>query len=162
MAKKVPAISANVSVSAIGLNIRPSTRCIVYSGMNAVSKITLENSIGRPISVVASRIADKTDRVLPLRSCRMRNKFSITTTAESTMMPKSMAPMEMRLAGIPRKSSMRNAPSSANGTASATTTADRQLPSPRNKISTISTRAMPSIMLWPTVCSVRSVSPVRS
>ena len=55
------------------------------------------------------------------------------------MMPKSIAPMEMRLAGMPRRSSSMKAPSSETGTASATTRAERQLPSPRNSTSTSST-----------------------
>ena len=49
----------------------------------------------------------------------------MTTTEESTMMPKSIAPIEIRLAGMPRKSSRVKAPSSETGTASATTRAER-------------------------------------
>ena len=78
------------------------------------------------------------------------------------MMPKSIAPMEMRFAGMPRKSSSMKAPSKAKGTARATTRAERQLPSPRKRIKTSSTSPMPAIILCPTVCRVRAVKPVRS
>ena len=118
--------------------------------------------MGRPISETASTMREESERYLPLRSSNRRKIFSITTTAESTMMPKSMAPSEIRFAGMWRRSSSAKAPSSATGTASATTSAERQLPRPRNKISTSNTSAMPSITLCRTVCKVRSMRAVRS
>ena len=48
--------------------------------MNAVSKMILENKIGRPICVTASVMARGNERNLPLRSCRMRSRFSMITT----------------------------------------------------------------------------------
>ena len=46
--------------------------------------------------------------------------FSTITTAPSTRMPKSMAPIESRLAGMFRRSRQMNAISSASGTVTAT------------------------------------------
>ena len=53
--------SADVTVYAIGAKIRPSCRCNVKIGMCATMMMSIENSVGRPTCVVASRIACRTD-----------------------------------------------------------------------------------------------------
>ena len=130
--------------------------------MKAVSRIAFENRIGLPICATDCWIASPIERSLAPRSSMMRSRFSATTTAESTMMPKSIAPIEIRFAGMPVRSSSRKAPSSDSGTTEATISAERQLPSPRKSTSTSSTRPMPSPMFLRTVSSVRSISSVRS
>ena len=93
--------------------------------MKAVSRIAFEKTMGLPIWVVPSVMIAVSERNLPLRCSSRRRMFSITTTAESTMMPKSIAPSEMRFAGMPLRSRSMNAPRSATGTVSATTRAER-------------------------------------
>ena len=53
--------------------------------------------------------------------------FSVMMTAPSTMMPKSIAPSESRLAGIPRRSMKMNAKRSDSGMVRATINAARML-----------------------------------
>ena len=53
--------------------------------------------------------------------------FSVMITAPSTMMPKSIAPSESRLAGMPRRSMKMNANRSDSGIVSATMNAARLL-----------------------------------
>ena len=53
--------------------------------------------------------------------------FSTMITEESTMMPKSTAPMESRLADLPRRKSTLKANNSASGTLMATISALRTL-----------------------------------
>ena len=54
--------------------------------------------------------------------------FSTTMTAPSTMMPKSMAPSESRLAGMPRNRRPMKVASSDSGMITATMPAARRLP----------------------------------
>ena len=68
--------------------------------------------------------------------------FSTMITEESTMMPKSTAPMESKLADLPRTKSTARANNSASGTLMATISAVRTLL--RNSSSTTVTRAMPA------------------
>ena len=51
-ARMVPTIKAKVRVSAMGRKILPSTRCMVNKGMKAVSRMSLENMMGLPISAI--------------------------------------------------------------------------------------------------------------
>ena len=67
--------------------------------------------------------------------------FSTMITEESTMMPKSTAPMESRLADLPRRKSIAKANSSASGTLMATINALRTLL--RNISRTTATRRHP-------------------
>ena len=67
--------------------------------------------------------------------------FSTMITDESTMMPKSTAPIDSKLADLPRRKSIAKANSRASGTLMATITAVRTLL--RNISSTTVTRAMP-------------------
>ena len=92
--------------------------------------ISIEKSVGRPTCTVASWITAAID-------CRSRGPewwesrrkiFSTTITAPSTMMPKSIAPSDRRLAGMPRSLSPTNVLRSESGMMSATIPAERKLP----------------------------------
>ena len=76
------------------------------------------------------------------------------------MIPKSMAPMESRLAGMCRQSRQMNENSSANGMVTATISAVRTLKSNRPRIT--STSSMPRSRLPSTVCVVSSIRSWRS
>ena len=60
--------------------------------------------------------------------------FSTMMTEESTMMPKSTAPMDSRFADLPRRYSMEKANSSASGMLMATMRAVRMLLRNMNRI----------------------------
>ncbi len=83
--------------------------------------------ISRTLTSLSSRRADS-----------WRNMFSTITTAPSTMMPKSIAPMESRFAGTWRRSRQMNAKSSESGIVVATINPERT--SYRKNISTTSTK----------------------
>lgn len=85
---------------------------------------------------------------------------STTITAPSTMMPKSMAPSDRRLAGIPMTDKPRNVPSKASGMMAATMAAARRFF--RNRYSTTVTSSAPSIRLVNTVRRVLPMSQLRS
>ena len=86
--------------------------------------------------------------------------FSTITTAPSTTMPKSSAPSESRLAGMPFRFRQVAANSRENGMVSATMIAPRTLPRNRNRM--ITTRMMPSVRLCSTVCVVKCTRSLRS
>ena len=76
------------------------------------------------------------------------------------MMPKSMAPSDSRLAGMPRQVSPMNVASKESGIISATMKAARMLP--RKSSSTKVTSPAPSARFSNTVVSVVLISQVRS
>ena len=86
--------------------------------------------------------------------------FSIMITVESTTIPKSTAPSEMRFADVCVATSPQNATSSASGMLMAVITAAR--PCPRNKRRTTVTSAMPTTRFSRTVCVVTCTSAPRS
>ena len=86
--------------------------------------------------------------------------FSTTITAPSTMMPKSMAPSESKLAGIPLIFSPMNVASSDSGITTATIAAGRNRPRNRNSTSRPAARLPPRFLN--TVWSVLSMSQARS
>ena len=86
--------------------------------------------------------------------------FSTITTAPSTTMPKSSAPSDSRLAGMPFRFRQVAANSSENGMVSATMSAPRTLPRNRNRM--ITTRMMPSVRLCSTVWVVKCTRSLRS
>ena len=75
--------------------------------------------------------------------------FSTMTIAPSTIIPKSSAPRESRLAGMCRRSRQREANSSENGIVRVTISAPRMLPRKINRMT--ETRMIPSVKLWSTV-----------
>src|SRR2546428_631426 len=81
---------------------------------------------GRATSRAACCTSRTTRGPVTLRSLRWRRMFSVMMTAPSTMIPKSMAPSESRLAGMPRRSMNTKAKSSESGIVSATMSADRR------------------------------------
>ncbi len=93
-------------------------------------------------------------------SSRRRSIASVTTIAPSTMMPKSIAPSENRLAGMCSRFIAMNTATSASGIAVAATNALRGLP--RNRISTMQTRPTPSSTVCVTFSTVSFTSWSRS
>ena len=81
-------------------------------------------------------------------------------TAPSTMIPKSMAPSDSRLAGMPRTRRPMKVASSASGITTATIPAARPLR--RNTYSTSVTRTAPSSRFRNTVVNVVWISVERS
>ncbi len=86
--------------------------------------------------------------------------FSTMITDESTMMPKSTAPIDRRLADLPRRYKTEKANRSAKGMFSATITALRTLL--KNISRMTETRAMPSARFSRTVSVVTLMRSVRS
>ena len=86
--------------------------------------------------------------------------FSTMMTEASTMIPKSMAPIEIRLAESPRNAITMNVSSNESGTDSVTTSAARR--SPRKAIIMRPTSSMPVISVCSTVPVVMWVNSVRS
>ena len=86
--------------------------------------------------------------------------FSTMITVESTMIPKSTAPREIRFAGVPVKTIPQNAAINASGMFTAATAAARAWP--RNSQSTSVTSSMPtnrfSITVWVVSFTSRSRS----
>ncbi len=129
--------------------------------------MALANRMGWPSSTTvcfsvrlrAARGARPSGCSLPC-SVRRTISASTSTTALSMMMPKSTAPSEIRLAGMPRASSMMKANSSDSGITVATISAARQLP--RNTTRIAITSAAPTSRFSPTVRTVWPISSVRS
>ena len=124
--------------------------------------ISIENSVGRPTSVAACSITSRRSssrRFSPFsdRRCMM---FSTMITAPSTMMPKSSAPSDSRLAGTPMIFRPRKVPKSASGMISTTVRLARRLD--KNRYSTSDTSTAPSTRLRNTVDSVLPISQERS
>ncbi|MNV33138.1 hypothetical protein D3C71_1244980 [compost metagenome] len=113
----------------MGANIRPSWRCRVKIGMCAAMMISIEKKVGRPTSDAADNtVAMRSRRVLPGGIFDMRETMcSVTITAPSMMMPKSIAPSESRLAGTPHRCRPRKVDSKASGIIAATINAARAL-----------------------------------
>ena len=88
------------------------------------------------------------------------NTFSTTITAPSTMMPKSIAPSDSRLAGMPLMDRPMKVASNESGMMSATMAAARKLPRKTNN--TTATSTAPSTRFLNTVVSVVLISHVRS
>ena len=91
---------------------------------------------------------------------KLRNTFSTRITAASTMMPKSTAPSDSRLADSPVITSSMMLKNSANGMLMLTMTALRR--SPRNTHWMKNTSRQPKIRLCSTVCVVTPTSTARS
>ena len=94
------------------------------------------------------------------RWARRPNVFSITTTAPSTIRPKSSAPRLIRLPLIPNLRMAMAAIRNDSGMTSAVIRAARKLPSAKN--STAMTSSAPTVRLCSTVRIVASTSRVRS
>ena len=86
--------------------------------------------------------------------------FSTMMTVASTMMPKSMAPIDSRLADSPLSTSTTTANKSAKGMVAETISALRR--SPRNSHWIRNTRQTPITMLCSTVLVVTSTRTLRS
>ncbi len=151
IASAVPQRRVKVRVRATGRKIRPSTRCMVNRGTNAVTMIAVEKSCGLATSVAPVTIRAGRERTVPPFSSRRRRTFSMTKTAGSTMIPKSTAPMEIRFAGIPRAWSRMKEPRRDRGITKATMVADLRFPRPRKATRTTSTSKIPSPMFLRTV-----------
>ena len=146
---------------ASGRKMRPSTRSSVKTGMRAAMMIAIANRVGRDTSS-AERVTrpSRAERSCGLLSSMARRTFSTSTTAPSTRIPKSIAPIEMRFAGSFRIDSPMKAVRSASGMIAVTMSEQRRLR--RNSQMTAPTKSAPKIRLWCTVARVRSTSVVRS
>ncbi len=102
--------------------------------------ITVAKKIGRATCRAASPASASVSGSSGLAS-RRRKIASVITMAPSTMMPKSMAPSDSRLAEIPLWYIRMKATTIANGTVMPTINALRGLP--RKRMRTMSTRPMP-------------------
>jgi len=85
-------------VCAIGAMITPATPVRVKSGTKATAIMSVEENTGGPTARAAAAMRSKTE---PPRRAKLRKMLSIMITDESTTMPKSTAPSEMRLAWVP-------------------------------------------------------------
>ena len=118
--------------------------------------ISIEKNTGRSTSREAANTTLKTFGRPSRRvaSPSRRAMFSAMMTAPSTMMPKSMAPIDSRPMGMLVKYISTRANSSEKGIVTATRAAmDGR---PRNSNNTSTTSVMPSDTLCATVCSVLS------
>ena len=145
--------------------MRPSTRWNAKIGRKAMMMIALEKSIGWPSSI-AVFFSALSRHIAPacagLWSSRPKASFTIrastSTTALSTIIPKSIAPSDMRLADTPRASIRMNAKRSDRGITVATMSEAFQLR--RKIISTPITSSAPTVRFSITVftvCSIRSL-----
>ena len=159
--------SAKPSVYAKGENIFPSTFWKEKIGISAVIIINLEKNTAFALSFAVLRISPILDMTLKagIPTClaflsRATNTPSTITTAPSIMIPKSIAPIESRLADIPIARKQMNANNNANGMTTATITVVRQS---AMKIKTIKvTNNIPSIRLCVTVLTARFTKSSRS
>src|SRR5215475_11432415 len=119
---------------------------MVNSGRKAATIIAEEKKMGRLTSCAANCTARLF--ICPVCVCeepssaRWRQMFSTMTTEASTIMPKSIAPMEMRFADSPRSTIMMKVNRSERGMVSATTREARQSPRKASRIK--ATRTIPS------------------
>jgi hypothetical protein len=163
-------------VRAIGLKICPSTPCMVNSGRNAASVMAVENRIAlstcRPLAKIMRNrsvhpgaaagggYSVKTRRCSVSLDWRLRKMFSTKITQESTMMPKSTAPIDKRFADSPMRYRIVMLNSSANGMLAPTMIALRRFPRKIHWMRNTSTH--PKIRLCSTVCVVTLTSDPRS
>ena len=126
--------------------------------MNATPMISVDENMGGPTSAAAAAIRSRTEP-RAARS-RWRNRFSIMITVESTTMPKSTAPSEIRFAGVPVATIPMKAPSSASGMLRAVISAARACP--RNRYSTTVTSPRPISRFSRTVWVVTATRRERS
>ena len=158
---------AKPNVYAKGENIFPSTFWKEKIGIKAVMMISLEKNTAFALSLAVWRISPILDITLnagiPTSFAflsKATNTPSTITTAPSIIIPKSMAPIESRLADIPITRKQINANNKANGIITATITVVRQS---AMKINTINvTNNIPSIRLWVTVFTARFTKSSRS
>ena len=131
-------------------------------GMCAAMMMSMENNVGRPTSLVASVIkVRRSFSFMPSpRSASRCMMFSITITAPSTMMPKSIAPKLNKFAGTPMNFSPKNVARRESGMTTTTAKEARKLD--KKRYNTKATRSAPSTRFLKTVVSVLAISQVRS
>jgi len=140
----------------MGPKICPSGPFIVNKGSMAQIMIMVENNKLRCTSCEARMIRSRRGISEFSPELKRRKIFSTMMTDESTMMPKSTAPIDNRLALLPRTYSTQKANSKANGMLSATISALRTLF--RNSSRMPVTRTMPINKFSWTVSVVTSIS----
>ena len=153
---------AKASVQAMGEKSRPSTRCRVNIGSRARTMMKMVKKICFWTWPAARTITGPMPQPASLRRAAemARVKASTMTTVESTMMPKSMAPSESKLAGMPRRYMTMKAKTRAKGMARAEMRAARHEPS--RMVRRTMTMSMPSSSVRATVWTVSRTSSVRS
>ena len=149
---------AEQTVIAIGRNIFPSRPSRVKTGTYTATMMRTPKRTGRatsPAALVKNRrrwlagSATKSGSPVGSRSARLRMKFSIITTAPSTIRPKSIAPRLIRFAETPKSRIPKKATSMESGMTEATISDART--SRRKKKSTAITRSEPSRRFFVTV-----------
>jgi len=158
-------MSALTTVFASGEKIRPSTRCSEKIGRYAAMMMSSEKSVGRATSLAALNTVNAnapscSPCPAPCRCDSLWNRCSTRITAPSTMMPKSTAPIDSRLADMPRTYRYANDAASESGIAVATISAARK--DSMKASNTAMTSSAPSSRFLKTVLRVVLTSSVRS
>ena len=122
--------------------------------------IVVAKKIGRPTSRAARTTCMGTVSPGPGLREMWEKMLSTMISVASTMMPKSIAPSEIRLADSPTNTIMQNVNRSAIGTVRATMTAVLKWPRKTNR--TTNTSAMPLITMSVTVSIVVWINTIRS
>jgi len=120
-------MTASEMVTAMGRKSFPSMRWKVRMGTYTVMMMSTAKVRGRATSMAACWTSRTTRRPVGLCCERWRRMFSVMMTAPSTMMPKSMAPRDRRLAGMPRRSMKMKAKRRESGMVTVTMRAARML-----------------------------------
>ena len=161
----IEATSAKITVSAIGLNIFPSTPVKVKIGKYTIVIIITPKRLGLITSVALSKVVSRRsvkESFLPNNICWLAKflmQFSTTITAPSTIKPKSSAPKLIRLALILLSTIPVIVINIANGITRAVINAALKLP--RNKNNITITKSAPSRRLFLTVLIVALTRSVR-
>ncbi|MNI71437.1 hypothetical protein D3C73_1273100 [compost metagenome] len=150
--------NAKLRVQASGENILPSTFSKVKMGSNPVMIMSLAKRIPLPFSIQAFLMKPSLlillKRAMPTFFARISRATKIPstiTTAPSIIIPKSMAPIESKLAGMPFIFRQINAKSKARGIMMETMSVVRQSAMKRKTIRV--TNKIPSSILPITVCT---------
>ena len=133
---------------------------MVNKGMKATRMMIVEKKIGRPTCRAARTMVTWGGRRCAVWWLSCRKIASTMISAASTMIPKSMAPSEMRFADSPTATIIKNVNRRAKGTVKATIRAARIFPRKTNRIR--NTRIMPPARISRTVLIVTWIRSVRS
>lgn len=144
----------------MGAKIRPGTPVIVNSGMNATTMIAVEKKMGRPTCLAARTMTWGTVRPVRRSCAKWKKMLSTITSVASTMIPKSIAPSEIKFADCLISTIIVNVKSNDSGIVSATMIEARKFP--RNTSRIRKTRTIPLMRMSVTVSTVVWINAVRS
>ena len=156
---------ANIKVSAIGLNIFPSTPCKARMGTKTIRMISCPKKaefiiLLEAVKAILSRSPAAIDGLFTSFPCSRKTVPSTIITAPSTMIPKSIAPRLIRFAHTSNTFIRINANNRERGMVDATINPPLQLPSKKTKMKI--TINAPSIRLVLTVPVVLAINLLRS